>query len=147
MSKYSKGYYVLSKHIGNTQPYHWVLKAPNHEVILTSETYSSKHASLNGIESVRENCPFDKNYSREIAKDGSPYFNLLAKNHQIIGTSEMYSSVAARENGIAAVKEYGVTQVLEDKTGASGEGGLAVLGVVPVVTSKPNKNEKTGRYA
>lgn len=34
--------YVLYKHDGNTQPYHWVLKASNGEIILTSETYVSE---------------------------------------------------------------------------------------------------------
>ena len=32
-------------------------------------------------------------------------FDLLATNGQVIGTSEMYSSVAARENGIESVKK------------------------------------------
>ena len=32
-------------------------------------------------------------------------FNLKAGNGQIIGTSELYESVAARENGIESVKK------------------------------------------
>ncbi|GAB6010025.1 YegP family protein [Dysgonomonas reticulitermitis] len=39
------------------------------------------------------------------AKNGKPYFNLKASNGQVIGTSEMYESVAARDNGIASVKK------------------------------------------
>jgi uncharacterized protein len=33
-----------------------------------------------------------------------PYFTLQAANHEVVGTSEMYSSKQARENGIDAVK-------------------------------------------
>lgn len=42
-------------------------------------------------------------FERKTAKDGSPYFVLKAANGEIIGKSEMYSSVAAMENGIASV--------------------------------------------
>ncbi|MGQ9551300.1 MAG: YegP family protein [Candidatus Bathycorpusculaceae bacterium] len=36
------------------------LKAPNGEIIATSEAYSSKDACVNGIESVRKNAPIAK---------------------------------------------------------------------------------------
>lgn len=39
------------------------------------------------------------------AKDGQTYFNLKASNGQIILTSEMYTTKAACENGIASVKK------------------------------------------
>ena len=39
------------------------------------------------------------------AKNGQFYFNLTAKNGQVIATSEMYTSKSACENGIASVKE------------------------------------------
>lgn len=116
MSDYSKGYYVLSKHNGNKEPYHWVLKAPNHEVVLTSETYKSKQGALNGIDSVQRHCEDDSNYVKETAKDDSPYFNLKAKNHEIIGSSEMYTSNQSRDNGIDAVKKYGKSMKLNDET-------------------------------
>ena len=62
-------------------------------------------ACKNGIESVKRNAPEDARYDRKEAKNGAPYFNLKATNGQVIGTSEMYSSVAARENGIESVKK------------------------------------------
>ena len=37
--------------------YHFVLKAGNGEIIATSETYKSKDACKNGIESVKKNAP------------------------------------------------------------------------------------------
>lgn len=157
LNKYAEGYFVLIKNKKLDQPYHWVLKAPNHEVILKSENYASKHGALNGIESTQKNCVLDKNYDRLEANDGSPYFNLNAVNGEIIGTSEMYSSEQMREDGIEAVKNYGVTSYIKDETGsdngAVGLGATLVLGSEshveekPVVTKKPEKSGLAGRYA
>lgn len=90
------------------------LKAGNGQVILTSENYSTKAACDNGIESVRKNAPEDARYDRKTAKDGSPYFNLKASNGQVIGKSEMYSSVSAMENGINSVKENAPKSPVEE---------------------------------
>lgn len=92
------------------------LKAGNGQVILSSQGYTSKASAENGVTSVRSNAPIDERYAREVAKDGSPYFNLLAANGQIIGKSEMYTSVAARENGIASVKTNAPDATLVDAT-------------------------------
>ncbi len=83
--------------------FHFNLKAGNGEVILTSETYESKEGAENGIASVKKSAAKDANFERKTAKDGSPYFALKAANHEIIGKSEMYKSVASMENGIASV--------------------------------------------
>lgn len=157
MSDHSKGYYVLIKHSGIKEPYHWVLKAPNHEVILKSENYVSKHGALNGIESTQKHCPSDENYQKLDASDGSFYFNLRAKNHEVIGTSEMYTTEAMREHGIEAVKKYGVTSYIKDETGSDdGDIGLAATLVCgtklhseekPAMTKKPEKSGLAGRYA
>lgn len=37
--------------------YRFRLKAPNGEIIATSEAYTSKPACMNGIESVKKNAP------------------------------------------------------------------------------------------
>ncbi|MCF0168487.1 MAG: YegP family protein [Bacteroidales bacterium] len=92
------------------------LKATNGQVILSSQGYKSKRTCLQGIESVKRNSQVDARFERKEAKDGSPYFNLKATNGQIIGTSEMYSSVAAMENGIASVAKNALEAVVEDTT-------------------------------
>jgi uncharacterized protein YegP (UPF0339 family) len=43
-------------------------------------------------------------------------FNLKAGNGEIIGTSEAYSSSAAREAGIASVKANGPTAPVDDQS-------------------------------
>jgi len=98
------------------QQYRFVLKAGNNEPILTSELYTSKQSALDGIDSVRVNSPVDARYERKNASNGSPMFNLKAANGQVLGTSEQYSSVAARENGIQSVKNNGPTAPVQDQT-------------------------------
>ena len=89
-----------------------------HEVILTGERYMAKASALKGIAAVLENAEVDERYERRIASDGAAYFVLRAANREVLGTSEMYSSAARRESGIAAVKAHAVTAVVEDETRA-----------------------------
>jgi uncharacterized protein len=95
------GTFLISKR--KNDEFQFVLKAGNGQVILASEGYTTKTACDNGIESVRKNSQVDSRFDRLEAKNGKVYFNLKASNGQIIGSSEMYESVAARENGIASV--------------------------------------------
>ncbi len=90
------------KQLKNEQ-YLFNLKASNGQIILTSEQYKSKSGALNGIESVRKNAPEEGQYETKTASNGEPYFVLKAKNHEIIGKSETYSSDAALKNGIQSV--------------------------------------------
>lgn len=93
------------------------LKASNGQIILVSQNYEAKASALNGIESVRTNAPLDERYERKNNAKDEPYFNLLAGNSQIIGTSESYSSTAARDNGIASVKKHAPDASLSDLAG------------------------------
>ncbi len=79
------------------------LLADNNEVILTSQGYSNRTGCENGILSVKENSLRDEAFERSVSSSGKPYFNLKAKNAQIIGTSQMYESVPAMEKGIQSV--------------------------------------------
>jgi uncharacterized protein YegP (UPF0339 family) len=93
------------------------LKASNGQVIMTSQTYTDKRGAMNGIQSARKNAGKDSNFERRTAKNGQPYFVLLAANKQIIGQSEMYSSKTTMENGISSVMRNAPTALLEDLTG------------------------------
>lgn len=97
------GTFLISKR--KNDEFQFVLKAGNGQVILASEGYSSKAACENGIESVRKNSQDDSKFDKLEAKNGKLYFNLKASNGQIVGGSEMYESVAARDNGIESVKK------------------------------------------
>ncbi len=87
------------------EKYHFVLKASNGQVILTSQMYASKASAKNGIESVQKNCGDEKCWEVKTAKNGAFYFNLKSTNGQIIGSSQMYKSESGMKNGIASVKK------------------------------------------
>ncbi len=92
------------------------LKAGNGQTILSSEGYASKDSCRAGIESVRAASPIVDRYQRLMARDGSPYFNLVASNGAVIGSSEMYSSIPAREKGIESVQTNAPSAVVRDTT-------------------------------
>jgi uncharacterized protein YegP (UPF0339 family) len=102
------GYYELKQ--GASGKWMFNLKAGNHEVILTSQSYETKQGAENGIDSVRKNGVSQSAYDKKVSSSGQHYFTLLATNKQIIGTSEMYSSEAARDNGIASVMKNCATE-------------------------------------
>ena len=98
------------------EEYRFRLRAGNGEIVLVSESYTQKASAENGIESVRSNAPDDARYERKDAASGEPMFNLKAANHQIIGTSETYSSAQARDKGIESVKTNAPNAPLQDLT-------------------------------
>ena len=106
------GWYELSK--ASNGQYRFVLKAGNSETILSSEMYTTKASAEGGIASVQTNSPLDERYERKTSANGKPMFNLKAGNHQVIGTSQMYSSEKARDDGIESVKTTGPTKTVKD---------------------------------
>lgn len=85
--------------------YHFVLKAGNGQVILSSQMYASKSSAMNGIESVKKNCGDDNCFEKKTAKNGKFHFNLKSTNGQIVGSSQMYAAESGMNNGIDSVKK------------------------------------------
>lgn len=110
----TQGHYEIKK--AKNRQFHFNLKASNGEIILSSEMYASKASAENGITSVRSNSPQESQYELKRNGKNEPYFVLKAKNHQIIGVSEAYSSEAAAKNGIASVMKNGPTATIKDLT-------------------------------
>jgi uncharacterized protein YegP (UPF0339 family) len=92
------------------------LVAGNGQNILKSEMYKSRSAAENGIASVQANCGEDGQYECKESSNGKTYFVLKAKNHQVIGQSQMYESESGCENGMASVKTNGSTTDVRDLT-------------------------------
>jgi uncharacterized protein YegP (UPF0339 family) len=90
------------------------LKAANGEIILTSEMYKDKDGAKNGIKSVKDNAKVAAHFKVCESRKKEPFFVLRAGNNQVIGTSEMYSSAKAMENGIESVKKNAPDAVVED---------------------------------
>lgn len=106
------GKFIITKRINGE--FQFNLKANNGQTILASEGYSHKAGCLNGIESVKTNSQDDSKFDRKISSNGKPYFNLKASNGQIIGTSEMYESKSARDQGIESVKNNALNATIEE---------------------------------
>jgi uncharacterized protein YegP (UPF0339 family) len=96
--------------------YYFNLLAANGQGILKSEMYSSKSAAMNGIASVQNNCADDGQYECKTSGNGKAFFVLKAKNHQVIGQSQMYESDSGCKNGMESVKENGVSTDVKDLT-------------------------------
>ncbi|GAA4787884.1 YegP family protein [Olivibacter ginsenosidimutans] len=97
------GKFVLK--VAKNGQFYFNLKADNGQVILSSEQYTTKSACNNGISSVKENAKLDERFDSKQSSNGKFYFNLKARNGQIIGTSELYESASGRDNGINSVKK------------------------------------------
>ncbi|MCG2430440.1 MULTISPECIES: YegP family protein [Aequorivita] len=85
--------------------YHFVLKAGNGQVILSSQMYASKASAMNGIESIQKNCQNEDSFEMKTAKNGKIHWNIKATNGQIIGSSQMYASESGAKNGIESVRK------------------------------------------
>lgn len=92
------------------------LKAPNGEIILSSELYSSKDAALEGIEAVRTNSARDAQFERRKTPLSHSYFLLMSGSHEILGRSERYSTESACEKGIRSVMKNGPIAMTHDFT-------------------------------
>ncbi|WP_353719434.1 YegP family protein [Dyadobacter sp. 676] len=110
------GKFVISKRASGE--FQFNLKAGNGQVILGSEGYTTKAACVNGIESVKKNAQDDARFERLTSKNNKYYFVLKATNGQAIGNSEMYESVASRDNGIESVKKNAPEAEVDDQTAA-----------------------------
>ena len=95
-------------------------KATNGQVILTSEVYTTKAACRNGVESIMKNAPVANVEDQTVEgfetvthpkfemyqdKAGEFRFRLKARNGEIIGVSEGYTTKANCVNGVESVKK------------------------------------------
>lgn len=100
------------------------LKAANGQTVLSSEVYESEAACASGIASVEKNAPKAKiadltaeekavtNPKFEVYRDksGSFRFRLKARNGQIIGISDSYTTKAGCLAGIESVRQNAVKE-------------------------------------
>lgn len=87
------------------EKFHFVLKAANGQVILSSQMYASKASALKGIESVKTNSADDSLYEKKTGANGKFHFNLKSTNGQIVGSSQMYASESGVATGIESIKK------------------------------------------
>lgn len=85
---------------GRDGDYYFNLAATNHEIVLSSEGYTSRTGALTGILSVLDNAGEFANYDLREAVNGQFYFVLQAQNGQTIGMSELYSTKGNAKQGV-----------------------------------------------
>ncbi|MFL0805562.1 MAG: YegP family protein [Agarilytica sp.] len=105
---------------GNDNHYYFRLKAGNGETIGISEGYRSKQGASNGMRSVKENAPYDFNYTIFIGRDDRYYFNLKAGNGEIILRSQGYATKSGAIAGKDSVKQNAPTASTLDLTALGG---------------------------
>lgn len=111
--------------------YYFNLAATNHEIVLSSEGYTSRTGALSGILSVLNNAGDDANYELREAVNGQFYFVLQAQNGEIVGMSELYSTKGNATQGVGNTVEVTDSYLafLSTRTGArfttlEGQNGL-----------------------
>lgn len=86
--------------------------------ILVSEEFTSKLSCLESIRSAQTVADDDDQFETLETRDGKHYFLLVARDHQIIGSSEMYHCEGAMDDGIDAVMHCATTEQIVDRTSA-----------------------------
>jgi uncharacterized protein YegP (UPF0339 family) len=81
------------------------LRAADKDIILISEPHTTKASLRQGILAVRNEAVHDARFVREEGPDGWS-FKLRTANGQLLGTSKLYGSALAREDGIQRVKRH-----------------------------------------
>ncbi len=89
--------------VGQDGQTYFHLIAKNGEKVLLSEGYSSRKAAEAGVKACQKSGADANNYDLRQAKNGQYYFDLLADNGEILGTSELYVSKSNAVKAIGAV--------------------------------------------
>ena len=84
--------------------YYFDLVAGNGQNVLRSEGYKTSQGAATGIASVEQNGVDSQQFEVLQASDGEYYFNLVAENNEIVGTSQMYASKYNAQRGAATVR-------------------------------------------
>ncbi len=93
---------VVSAGAANT--YHFNLFAQNGEVVLASQAYSSEAAAWNGAFAVQDSAQIATNFVIKTSSDDRFYFTVTADNGQTVGVSQMYTTKASAQAGVASVQ-------------------------------------------
>ncbi len=88
---------------GESGRYFYQLRAKNGEVVLRSQSYATEAGALNGTFSVADNGLETSSFEVLAAANGGFYFNLVAGNGEIIGSSEIYSTKSNATRGVRAM--------------------------------------------
>lgn len=80
------------------------LHAKNGEIVLSSESYTTKAAAWNGAFAIQDAAALEGSFEIKTATDNRFYFTLTAQNGQIVGVSQLYTTRESAQAGIASVQ-------------------------------------------
>lgn len=119
------------KIVGRSKGQYGVQFLYNSEVIVWSESYTSKASAKNCIESLKKNAPGaavvdltkgeeGKGYRFEIvgSKDGQTFVRFVASNGETMVRSETYTAKASATNAIKSVQKNGPGAEVVDEASA-----------------------------
>lgn len=89
---------------GQDGRFYFHLMAGNGENVLRSQSYTRLSSAQNGVRSVLENGNDKRNFDVQQALNGDWYFDLVAGNGEVIGSSQLYSTKAHAERGARTVR-------------------------------------------
>ena len=134
------------------------LVADNHEIIASSQVYTTKAACLKGIESMQSCAPFapvedqtakdfeaEENPKFEVFKDQADQFRfrLKAGNGKIIAESQDYKAKASCLKGIDSVRLNAVTaDIVEEDAAEKANRAKHMAGKVPGISDAAEEQQK-----
>ena len=77
--------------------------AQNGEIVLSSESYTTKAAAWNGAFAIQDAAALEGSFALKTSTDNRYYFTLTAENGQVVGVSQLYTSRTAAQAGITSV--------------------------------------------
>ena len=80
------------------------LHAQNGEVVLSSESYTTKAAAWNGAFAIQDAAAREGAFQLKTSTDNRTYFVLTAENGQVVGVSQLYTTRDAAMAGVSSVK-------------------------------------------
>ncbi len=80
------------------------LHAKNGEIVMSSESYTTKAAAWNGAFAIQTAATNSAAFTLKTSTDSRFYFVLKAENGQVIGVSQMYTTKSAAQAGITSVQ-------------------------------------------
>lgn len=96
-----KGVFEIFK--GKDGQHYFRFKLNEGQKIIRSEGYTTKSAAKKRIMAVKRISKLRDSYLRKKTKDNKYYFNIKAKNGEIVSTSKTYSSKIGREGAIYTI--------------------------------------------
>ena len=84
------------------------LKNNSGDVVLKSQGYSTKRTCMNGIQSVKKNTQVAERFAPQQTKSGKQWFNVVARNGQVVATSQRWDNARKCKSQITSVKKGAV---------------------------------------